>query len=86
MNVVIKQANPVPKLHWPSDLKPGTVYSWGGKMTSYLRVMGGSIALSGSYNLISETSHQHFCKLGGAGHFPWVEVATDVMLTVHYEV
>jgi len=87
MKVVLTQTNPQPQLYWPADLKPGTVYSWGGKISSYLRVTGGSIALSGSYNFISETSHNHFAKLGGAGHtIPWVEVSTDTTLTLNYEV
>lgn len=87
MKVVVNRVPPSLQLHWPSDLRAGTVYSWGEKLSSYLQVPGGAVCLSGTYAFISETTHNHFAKLGGAGFtVPWVEIATDVTLTLNYEV
>lgn len=85
MKVVLNTVKPEPKLHWPGDLIPGTVYTWGDKAYSYLRVAGGSIILGKSYAFLPRSTHEHF-NVGGTQPLPFVEIATDVTLNLNYEV
>lgn len=85
MKVVLNATQPGPKLHWPLDLKPGTVYTWGSKACSYLRVTGGSVILGENYPVLSEATHSHFSQCGSQTA-PFVEIATDVTLNLSYEV
>lgn len=77
MNISTTVVKPEPTLVPPIDLKRGTVYSWGPKTVSYVRVLGGSICL-GNWEFIPIT-HQHFHA--GAK----VEVAAKADLTIKYE-
>lgn len=82
MKVVLAQVKTEPKLHWPRDLKPGTVYTWGSKAYSYLRVDGGSVILGDQYAFLSQHTHDHF----KSHPEPFVEIATEATLTLNYEV
>lgn len=77
MNVSTTVVKPEPVLVDPLGLKPGTVYSWGVKAISYVRVLGGSVCLH-SWDFIPDST-QHFHP--GAK----VEVAAKADLTIKYE-
>lgn len=59
MDISTKRNTPEIKLVRPQDVPRGRVYAWGTRSVSYLRVGGGSICLSGSYEYLP-LSHSHF--------------------------
>jgi hypothetical protein len=79
MNVSTTVNKPEPVLKHPADLPLGTVYSWGNKSASYLRVYEGCVCLS-NWDFIP-LSHAHFSKAQG----PRVQVADKADLTITYE-
>lgn len=78
MKVTTIVNKPGPVLTNPRNVKVGTVYSWGSKKESYLRVAGGSVCLSNWDVLL--LVHPHF----SAGSLD-VQIADTAELTITYE-
>lgn len=79
MNVSTTTNKYKPVLIHPIDVPNGSVYSWGDKHVSYLRVDNGCICLS-NWSFVPDT-HDHF-KIGRG---PRVQVAEKADLTITYE-